>query len=487
MNITAVSILLLSIYFLFIRKKGSKKAKKGKENQQKKGKHFYLKSDTRKYEIHNLNRGIIGIGGAGSGKTYSLIEPLLSYCIKGKGVLCFDPKGDLTPMINKTAKKYDKPILNFSLDDNFDKINPISLCKDKSDIIDFSSYFLSGIVGVPQNDNAKYFFNSAKSVLTGVVIFLKNKGEKYATIPHIIAIFLTIEPEELIRLLGTDEEAKRSATVLRSVGKDPKLLGSIISTFTAFFSSLDTPKIFRNLNTTEELNLPNDPENPSVINLVFNLQKRDLYTPIYSSIVGLVLKKMNTPGQHESAVIIDEFTCLSIPDFQNIPETARSNEIATCIAIQDLSQLITRYGREIASSIVSNMGSQFLFRTTNPETLRHFSDMLGTREKEQISRSGKINDVLKTKTTSIVDKKIINNERVIKFNAGMVWGVVAEGNHKLIEGDRVNGNHYMDDLDSIDFKIDKVADEQEIYTQVYSDVAELLRVKKTVAPKKFNV
>jgi type IV secretory pathway TraG/TraD family ATPase VirD4 len=460
MNIIAISILLLSIYFLFIRKKVSKSKEKGS----KKGGHFYLKSATKKYEIHNLNRGVIGIGGAGSGKTYSLIEPLISHCVEDKGVLCFDPKGDLTPLINKTALKFEKPILNFSLDDNFDKINPISLCKDKSDIIDFSSYFLSGIVGVPQNDNAKYFFNSAKSVLTGVVIFLKNKGAKFATIPHIIAIFLTIEPEELIQLLGTDEEAKRSATVLRSVGKDPKLLGSIISTFTAFFSSLDTPKIFRNLNTTEELNLPNNPENPSVVNLIFNLQKRDLYTPIYSSIVGLVLKKMNTPGQHESAVIIDEFTCLSIPDFQNIPETARSNKIATCIAVQYLSQLITRYGREVASSIVSNMGTQFLFRTTNPETLRHFSDMLGTREKEQKSKSGKINEVLKTSTTSIVDKKIINNEKILNFEAGMVWGIIAEGNHRLIEGDRVKGNHYMSDLDGIGFKREKVADEDEIYS-----------------------
>ncbi|MCG8847961.1 type IV secretory system conjugative DNA transfer family protein [Tenacibaculum finnmarkense] len=485
MNVIVISILLISIYFLFIEK--NKFSFKSLTKKGKKESYFHLKSKTKKYEIHNLNRGVIGIGGAGSGKTYSLIEPLLSHCIEEKGVLSFDPKGDLTPLINKTAKKFDKPILNFSLDDNFDKINPINLCQDKSDIIDFSSYFLSGIVGIPQNDNAKYFFNSAKSVLTGVIIFLKNKGKNYATIPHIIAIFLTIEPEQLIQILGTDEEAKRSATVLRSVGKDPKLLGSIISTFTAFFSSLDTPKIFRNLNTTEELNLPNNPNNPSVINLIFNLQKRDLYTPIYSSIVGLILKKMNKPEQYESAVIIDEFTCLSIPDFQNIPETARSNKIATCIAVQDLSQLVTRYGKDIASSIVSNMGNQFLFRTTSPETLRHFSDMLGTREEQSTSKSKKDFDILKTKTVSVSDKKIINNEKILNFDAGMVWGIIAEGNNRLIEGERVNGNHYMKNLKDIDFELKKFDDEDNVYKQVYREVAQLIKPKKVDAPKKFNL
>ncbi|WP_178338917.1 type IV secretory system conjugative DNA transfer family protein [Arenibacter nanhaiticus] len=434
-----------------------------------------------------MNRGLIAIGGAGSGKTFSLIKPLLAYSIKRKGCITFDPKGELTPLINQIAKQNGKEVLNFSLDYNYDKINPLSLCKDKSDIIEFSSYFLSGIVGIPKEDNAKYFFNAAKGVLTGVIIFLKNKGIKYATIPHFIALFLTVSSDELILMLTSDQEAKRASMVLNSVKKDPKLLGSILSTFTAFFSSLDTPMIFRNLVTEELLNIPNNPNNPSIVNLIFNLQKRDLYTPIYSSIVGLILKRMNTPNQFDSAVIIDEFTVLSIPNFVNIPETARSNKIATCIAIQDISQLISRYGREEASSIISNMGNQFLFRTTNPETLDHFQQMLGKREVENISRTLKDFSITISKNIGIRETNILKKEEIIKYIPGQVFGIIAEGNKTFIENRRINGNHYLKRTKPFDKSgLENVSQSNIIYRQVYTDVEGLIATKE-VSPIKFDI
>ncbi|WP_299767001.1 type IV secretory system conjugative DNA transfer family protein [uncultured Dokdonia sp.] len=474
-----IELSILIVIFLFFRKS----KKRVKTNS------FYV-SGNRNYTIDNLNRGLIAIGGAGSGKTYSMIKPLLGYCIKHKGCLTFDPKGELSPLINDLAEKNKKKVLNFSLDNNYDALNPLSLCNDKSDVIEFSSYFLSGIVGIPKNDNAKYFFNAAKSVLTGVIIYFKNTNSKYATIPHIIALFLTASGEDILKLLSSDPEARRASMILSSVKKDPRLMGNIISTFTAFFSSLDTPTIFSNLVSEEQITMPNDPNNPSIINLIFNLQKRDLYTPIYSSIVGLILKKMNTPNQHESAVIIDEFTVLSIPNFVNIPETARSNKIATCIAIQDLSQLVSKYGREEASSIVSNMGSQFLFRTTNPETLTHFERMLGTREVSNISYTRSTGISLKaSKNTGVRDKNILRKESIINYRPGQVFGIISEGSSKLIEGSRIHGNHYLKDSKkngSFKYKISDT-DVNTVYQQVYNDIDSILTTSNYISPSKFNI
>lgn len=448
---------------------------------------FYIKGRSKNYTINNLDRGVIAIGGAGSGKTYSVISPLISYCIRYRGCLIFDPKGDLTSFINQEAKQWGVSIINFSLDQNLDKVNPLSLVENKDDIYDFSNYFLSGIVGIPKNDNAKYFFNAAKSVLNGVIIYLKNKNVRYATIPHIVALFLTISSEDLIILLSSDKEAERSATILKTVKKDAKLLGSIISTFTAFFSSLDTPKIFRNLASNEKINLPNTPENRNIINLIFNLQKRDLYSPIYSSIIGLMLKKMNKPNQHPSAVIIDEFPVLAIPNYVDIPETARSNKIANILACQDLPQLITRYDEHIASSIVANMGTQFLFRTTSPKTIEHFQTLLGKREIKDISKNKSTDLSFKTsKTTSYKEKNIIQNEKIIKFKPGECFGIISDGNHAFIENDRINGNHYIRKRNNkIDLRASK--DEDSIYQSVYKDIKYLVGVTKVEAPKKFKL
>jgi len=156
MNIIGISLLTITLYLLFGKGKinFSSILKLNKDTEEK---HFFFKGKIKKYIIKNLFRGIIGIGGAGSGKTLSYIKPLLAFCIKHMGVLSFDPKEELSGLVNEAAKKANKPIINFSLDNNLDKINPITLCENKGDIIDFSSYFLSGIVGIPQNDNAKYF------------------------------------------------------------------------------------------------------------------------------------------------------------------------------------------------------------------------------------------------------------------------------------------------------------------------------------------
>lgn len=450
---------------------------------------FYVKSGLfNHYKIHNLNRSLIAIGGAGSGKTYSIINPLLGYCIPRKGVLTFDPKGELTPLINTIAKKHNKPIINFSLDNNYDIINPLTLCENKSDIIEFSSYFLSGIVGIPQQDNAKYFFNAAKSVLTGVIVYFRNKKPKLCTIPHIIALFLSAKPEQITSLLNSDEEAKRASQVLVSINEDKKLLGSVLSTFTAFFASLDTPLLFRNLVSHERLDLPNNPQNPNVINLIFNLSKRDLYTPIYSSIIGMIIKKMNIPNQAKSAVIIDEFTVLSIPNYSNIPETSRSNGISNCIAIQDFSQLISRYGKEEASSIISNMGSQFLFRTTNPETLEHFQKMLGTREVENISNNNSTDLSFKySQNKGIRDKNILNNEQVIKYKPGQCFAVIADGNKHFIENKRITGNHYLKTYSNKSPIKETSTDERRVYNQVYADIKSLLKRPQITTPEKFNI
>ncbi|SEB51463.1 Type IV secretory system Conjugative DNA transfer [Tenacibaculum sp. MAR_2009_124] len=473
------SILVLAITIYFVSKPSKKISKTITSNK------FYLKGAI-KYFIYNLNRSVIGIGGAGSGKTYSLIKPLLVYCIKNRGCLTFDPKGELTPLINQHAKESNKEIINFSLDNNYDKINPLSLCQDKTDIIEFSSYFLSGIVGIPKSDTAKYFFNAAKSILIGVIIFFKNKNKNFATIPHIVALFLTVNSKELISLLSSDEEAKRASMILSTVKDDPKLLGSIISTFTAYFGSLDTPKIFRNLVSNEPLNLPNNPSNPCVINLIFNLQKRDLYTPIYSSIVGLIIKKMNIPHQHESAIIIDEFTVLSIPNFVNIPETARSNKIATCIAIQDLSQLISRYGKEDASSIISNMGSQFLFRTTNPETLDHFEKMLGRRDIKSISKNIPDFSLHSSVTHGVKEKNILKKEQIINYKPGQVFGIISEGNKTLIENERINGNHYLKKTNTKPL-METDTNSRIAYDQVYRDINSLIIRDTSIKTKKFNI
>ena len=69
-----VSLIIVTVVIIYFFKKRNS------------NKYFYLKGKSKTYEIRNLDRGIIGVGGAGSGKTFSLINPLLAHLIEERGV-----------------------------------------------------------------------------------------------------------------------------------------------------------------------------------------------------------------------------------------------------------------------------------------------------------------------------------------------------------------------------------------------------------------
>ena len=81
----------------------------------------------------------------------------------------------------------------------------------------------------------------------------------------------------------------------------------------------------------------------------------------------------------------------------------------------------------------------------------------------------------------------MQKEDIIKFKPGQAWGIIAEGNHDFVEGDRINGNHYLKHLDNIEFELNITDDERERYESVYSDINELLGKKKSQPPVKFNI
>lgn len=66
-------------------------------------------------------------------------------------------------------------------------------------------------------------------------------------------------------------------------------------------------------------------------------------------------------------------------------------------------------------------------------------------------------------------------------------GVIAEGNNRLIEADKINGNHYMKKHNDIVFSLTSSNDDLSVYNRVYQDVKYLIRSNKVEAPKKFNL
>ena len=63
-------------------------------------------------------------------------------------------------------------------------------------------------------------------------------------------------------------------------------------------------------------------------------------------VITVATKLMNQPDKHPSFVLLDEAPTVFIPNIEVLPNTGRSNKIATVIMCQDIAQLEDGYGRE---------------------------------------------------------------------------------------------------------------------------------------------
>ncbi len=90
----------------------------------------------------------------------------------------------------------------------------------------------------------------------------------------------------------------------------------------------------------------NSPDAPKIVCLANNPQKQQVYGAVLSLYISRMTKIINQRNKLKSSLIFDEFPIIYFNGIDNLIATARSNKVATAIAVQDYSQLKNEYSRE---------------------------------------------------------------------------------------------------------------------------------------------
>lgn len=121
-----------------------------------------------------------------------------------------------------------------------------------------------------------------------------------------------------------------------------------------------------------------------------NPQKIQIYGAVLSLYVTRLVKLVNKKGKQKSSLIFDEFPTIYLNNMDSLIATARSNKVATCLGIQNFSQLRKDSGREQADVIMNITGNIISGQVTG-ETAKQLSERFGKimqdRESLSISRS----------------------------------------------------------------------------------------------------
>jgi hypothetical protein len=392
-------------------------------------------------KLSNLNRGVFVSGGAGSGKSRSIINPIIHRAGEvGLTGVIYDFK--FPTLLNEALMSYTGgnvkiyPVNFKDLSRTF-RINPIAPAyMENASFADEAARTIVQNMDMKAAQKRDFWLQSGETLLKSVIWFLRKQHPEYCTLPHAVSLILDSEPEQLVKVLQTDREVKGLISgIARGLQSENQTAG-VFSTISNYLNRLNTPEIFYVMSGDEvPMNL-NDPATPGLLVVGSDPNLAETYGPLCGLIISTAIKRMNTQGRLPSTIIIDEAPTILLPKFEQIPATARSNKVATVYAVQDVAQMVASLGEHETEQIISNLGTQFWGRTTSPKAAERITKMFGKFDKTYITDSSgrsmqqqSLNaSVSNSQSTSIQQRDKIEAQEMMRLNVGEFAGIVAEGN-----------------------------------------------------------
>ena len=342
--------------------------------------------------VPNPYRGVFITGGPGSGKSESLAKPFIrqalaqDYC----GIL-YDVK---FPELTRYAYHYRRLspdatsrfcVLNFQDMNRTHRLNPIAP-ENIPSITYAEEYALALLKNLQQESIEKQDFwtRSCTAVLTGLIWYLRKHHPAQCTLPHAVTLITKMPYDKLMTMIGSDNECLSYVmSIITAIGnKSADQLSGVIGTLQVMLAKLATPEVFWVMSATDEgfsMDL-NNPDNPIFLCLGGDREVLDALRPLLGLYSTVALKRMNRQGKHHSILLLDEAPTIYIPNFEQIPATGRSSQIATVYMCQDLSQVRKYYGEKESQMILGTLSNQFYGSVSSAETAKYVSQLIGKHE-----------------------------------------------------------------------------------------------------------
>ena len=396
-------------------------------------------------DIENPYAGVFISGGAGAGKSKSIIEPII-YDAGRKGFtgVVYDFKfPELAQYVNTAYKNSNvKPyFINFSDLNRSNRINPIApeLMINDSFAREFAYSILANL-NPSMISKPDFWSDNATALLASTFWYLRKRQPQYCTLPHAMSMILQPNLEALLRTLSDEPKcADMIAPILTAFanGADNQLAG-VISSLQVSLSKINTEEVYYITSASDFSLSLNDISSKGILVIGNNPILASTYSPVIGLILTSISKMLNQQGKEKSLFMLDEFPTVFVPNVEQLPATARSNKVATVLACQDIAQMIDKYGKDKTDTILSNLGNQFYGRTTNPTTAQRVSQMFGKSDKLMETQSDNYDRTLvmgdrrkgSGKSYAYQERDLVKIQDVATLPTGSFYTILSEGKNR---------------------------------------------------------
>jgi len=211
--------------------------------------------------------------------------------------------------------------------------------------------------------------------------------------------------------------------------------------------------------------------------------------------VSRLVRMVNKKGKQKCSLVFDEFPTIFFNHIDSLIATARSNKVATTLAMQDFSQLKKDYGKEQADVIV-NITGNIISGQVMGETSKLLSERFGKIMQDRESVSINRNDTSISRSTQL--DFAVPASKIASLSSGEFVGMVADDPHEKIKLKMFNAE-IINDADKLNDEVSRYKDipvvsnvtQKQVmdnYYQVKMEVKKLIgeEVERLMAEKKMK-
>ncbi len=406
---------------------------------------YQLKSKKRKSWINIVNpfRSLLVLGTPGAGKSYFVIRHVITQHIaKGFCMFVYDFKfPDLSVIVYnhwlRNKEKYNGKSACYFV--NFDDLSRTHRCNpldpagmvDITDAAESARTILLGLNREMIKKQGDFFIESQINFLTALIWFLrKYQGGEFCTLPHVLEL-MQIDYDKLFNVLNAEPEIEVLINPFINAYKNGAVeqLEGQIGSAKISLARLSSPQLYYVLSGNDFKLDINNPEEPKLVCMGNNPMKIQTYGAVLSLYVNRLVKVVNQKGKLKSSLVFDEFPTIYLSGIDSLIATARSNKVATCLGIQDLSQLRKDYGKEQADVIMGIVGNIVSGQVTG-DTAKLLSDRIGRIMQDRQSLS-----INRTDTSISRSKQLeaaVPASKISALSSGEFVGMVADNPEEKI-------------------------------------------------------
>jgi len=319
-------------------------------------------------------RGILTLGGPGSGKTQGVILPVIGdRMLAGHSLVVADPQGELKEHVTRFAQVTGHLV---AVHDPTSGAGPrYNLAADIANVSDARA-IADVLVPSAQGDN-RFWTDSAAALLAACLIRFDTLGDIYNALN---------DPKALAEKLSSkkDDASLLANAFIASVRSDGKVASNVVATLATALTGWASTDVRANTSASD-FEAEQIVSQPTVVVLTCPGRMR----AVYASYLGATLRKLmldlDTLGEQNGGplpmpvgVVLDEFPTLGkLDSLVADVNLVRKRRISILIGAQTKGQFHLIYGQEGTQSLFTGLATQIVFGGCDAETAEYYSKASG--------------------------------------------------------------------------------------------------------------